>query len=66
MRGNHWMEERSVMRKVRAVSSGEPEFHGLGTGAVTKLLMKYICRERADEEKILVNGNSYGTSAGRD
>ena len=48
------MEERSVMGKVRAVSSGESEFHGLGTGAVTKLLVKYSCRERADEEKILV------------
>ena len=45
------MEERSVMRKVRAVSSGESEFHGLGTGVVTRLLMKYICRREREEKK---------------
>ena len=49
------MKERSVMRKVRAVSLGESEFHGLGTGAVTRLLMKYICREeRESRRKILL------------
>ena len=56
MHGDHWMEERSVMRNVRAISSGESEFHGLGTEAVTRLLMKNTCceeRERADEEKYL-------------
>ena len=44
------MKERSVLRKVRAVSSGESEFHGLGTGAVTRLLMKYISREERERE----------------
>ena len=57
MHGGHWMEERSVMRKVRAASSGEAEFRGLGTGEVTRQLTKHICREereRADEKKKLV------------
>ena len=48
------MEERSVMRKVRAVSSGESEFHGLGAGAVTRLLMKYTCRKDREHLKIFV------------
>ena len=45
------MEERSVMRKVRAVSSDES-----GTGAVTRLLMKCIRRER--EQKNTFNFDS--------
>ena len=45
MHGDHWIEQRSVMRTVSAISSGESKFHGLGTGAVTRLFMKYICRE---------------------
>ena len=49
-----WLEERSVLRKVRAVSSGESEFHGLGTGAVTRLLMRYTCREDREQTKIPV------------
>ena len=68
MHGDHWLEERSLMRKVRAVSSGESKFHGLGTGAVRRLLMRYICREEREREqtKILaVCGKSYGTTAGR-
>ena len=31
MHGDHWIEQRSVMRKVSAISSGESEFHGTGT-----------------------------------
>ena len=54
MHGDHWMEERSVMRKVRAASSDEAEFHGLGTGEVTRLLSKHICREDREQTKILV------------
>ena len=48
------MEERSVMRKVRAESLGESEFHGLRTKAVTRLLTKHICREDREQTKILV------------
>ena len=51
---DHWMEERSVVRKVSAVSSAEAEFHGLGTGEVTRLLTKHICREDREQTKILV------------
>ena len=53
MHGDHWMKERSVMRKVRAVSSGESEFHGLGTGAVRRLLTKHSCREDREQTKTL-------------
>ena len=42
MHGDHWLEERSLMRQVRTVPSGESEFHGLGTGTATRLLIKYI------------------------
>ena len=72
MHGDHWLEERSLMRTVRAVATGESEFHGLGTGAVTRLLMRYICREereRADDNTcclLRLNGKSYGTTAGRE
>ena len=52
--GDHWMEERSVMRKVRAASSGEAEFHGLGTREVMRLLTKHICGEDREQTKILV------------
>ena len=54
MHGDHWMEERSVMQKVRAVSSGEAEVHGLGTGAVRRLLTKHIRGEDREQTKILV------------
>ena len=54
MHGDHWMEERSVMWKVRAASSGEAEFHGLGTGEVTRLLTKHMCREDREQTMILV------------
>ena len=70
MHGDHWLEERSLMRIVRAVATGESEFHGLGTGAVTRLLMRYICRgERADNNTcslLRLNGKLYGTTAGRE
>ena len=48
------MEERSVTGKVRAASSGESEFHGLGTRQVTRLLTKHICREDREQTNILV------------
>ena len=54
MHGDHLMEERSVMRQVRAASSGDAEFHGLGIGEVTRLLTKHICREDREQTKILV------------
>ena len=54
MHGDHWLEERSLMRTVRDVATGESEFHGLGTGAVTRLLMRYICRgERESRQQYL-------------
>ena len=51
MHVDHWLEERSVMRKVRSVSSGESEFHGLGNGAVTRLFdeIHLLRRLGADE-----------------
>ena len=42
MHGAHRLEAWSVMRKVRALSSGKSEFQSHGFGAGRELLMKHI------------------------
>ena len=48
MHGDHLAGGRSLMRKVRTVSSGESEFHGQGFGAAKGLLMKHMCHETGE------------------
>ena len=43
-----------MTQKVRALSSGEPEFYAQGSGAARGLLMKNICHEAGESTKTLV------------
>ena len=54
MYGVHWLEGWSVTQKVRALSSGESEFHAQGSGAARGMLMKHISHEAGEPTKTLV------------
>ena len=54
MHGAHWLEGWSITQKVRALSSGESEFHAQGSGAPRGLLMKHICHGAGEPTKTLV------------
>ena len=55
MCGDHWLEEWSVTRKVRALSSGESESHREEPRAVREPLMRYICSKDREQTKTLVD-----------
>ena len=54
MHGAHWLEEWSVIQKVRALSSSESEFYAQGSGAARGLLMRHICHEAGEPTQTLV------------
>ena len=54
MHGAHWLEGLPVKQNVRALSSGEPEFHSQGSGTARGLWMKHTCYEAGEPKKSLM------------